>query len=500
MSSSPGTPGAPRSEPSGSRVSWAFALAALVVVLAWAALSPPGANDLVGGDEGYYGIMARNVLASPAQWAVPSLSPLGPPGDKPPVLPLLIAAAIRVLGPVASAVRLPSLLSAWAVLVAAAHLARRAAGARAGALALGLLATLPWFADSSRVAAAELPLAAFGMAGLLAWTGAGAPARRGALAGVCFGLAFLCKLWLVALLAIPALLATPRAGAGRRAAAALLGGALVLAAHAALLLAVSPSAGPHWVAVVFGFSLASRVAGGGYAAYWHHPALWYAGLLARAFVLVLPLLAAGVLAAARAWPRPESRVLLGAFVPLSLLSAFAVKSGGYVYPLVPLAAVLAAWGAESLLAARPRAGAVTGALLVALALGGGAVRTVTRLPQRYHDTGARDVARALAPVLAGVAPDRAVLVAPEAPTFAFETFRTVRYWDTPYARADAAVFAAMRADTALRAFVVDPSGTLYGGGPDSTMLAWLATDTREITAEVAASRGRPLPLRVFVRR
>src|SRR6185436_14249285 len=81
---------------------WLVACAAGVV---WLVLSPPGRNDLAGGDEGYYGTMARNVLASRAQLVSPSLSPLGPPGDKPPLYPLLIAPFVRAWGPVPAAVR-----------------------------------------------------------------------------------------------------------------------------------------------------------------------------------------------------------------------------------------------------------------------------------------------------------------------------------------------------------------------------------------------------------
>ena len=69
----------------------AIALGILVAIGGWLVLSPLDANDLVGGDEGYYGTMARNVLASPRYLASTSLSPLGPPGDKPPLYPALLA-------------------------------------------------------------------------------------------------------------------------------------------------------------------------------------------------------------------------------------------------------------------------------------------------------------------------------------------------------------------------------------------------------------------------
>ncbi|HXJ68034.1 MAG TPA: hypothetical protein VNM39_03950, partial [Verrucomicrobiae bacterium] len=80
-------------------------LIACMAGIAWLVLSPPGRNDLAGGDEGYYGTMARNVLSSRAQVVSPSLSPLGPPGDKPPLYPLLIAPFVRALGAVPASVR-----------------------------------------------------------------------------------------------------------------------------------------------------------------------------------------------------------------------------------------------------------------------------------------------------------------------------------------------------------------------------------------------------------
>lgn len=83
----------------------AIALGILAVLALWLAWSPLGANDLVGGDEGYYGTMARNVLASPRYLVSSSLRPLGPPGDKPPLYPALLALSVGVLGPTATALR-----------------------------------------------------------------------------------------------------------------------------------------------------------------------------------------------------------------------------------------------------------------------------------------------------------------------------------------------------------------------------------------------------------
>ena len=93
----------------------AIVVVALAAAVAWGALSPSGANDLIGGDEGYYGTMARNVLAAPGQVVSPSLTPLGPPGDKPPLYPLLIAPFVRAWGATPVAVRAPSALCACAI-------------------------------------------------------------------------------------------------------------------------------------------------------------------------------------------------------------------------------------------------------------------------------------------------------------------------------------------------------------------------------------------------
>jgi len=534
--------------PGGRGSALRLALTAAIVVLAWTALSPPWANDLVGGDEGYFGVMARNLLAARSQWAVPSLTPLGAAGDKPPLAPALIAIAIRALGPTAGAVRSLSVLAAFGTLLAGALLARRLAGERAAWVTLLLLGTLPWLADASRVAAAELPLTALGLLALLA-LGVPAPgARHGLAGGALFGLAFLCKLWLAGLLALPALLFLAPSR-GRAAAFAGLGFCVVVGAHLALVQWLAPGDFAHWWNVLWSFSLASRAGGEGFAAYWFHGPGWYAAGLAQAFVLSMPLVAIGVGQALRDAARPFPRMLLGALASLALISLFRVKSGGYLYPLVPMFGVLAAYGFESLLEGRsiapavPLAAAVLTAppvamrlggiapspwvwgaawgmfalwslaaglrsryvrriawLVLALAVAGGAARIAVRLPQRYHDTGYRDVAAALAPGLADVPPQRVSLLAPEAPAFAFHLFRTARYWDTPYDPWTPDRAASLAADTSLRAFVVDPSQRFYGGGPDSTTLAWLVANTREITADIERRRGTPLPLRVFVRR
>jgi 4-amino-4-deoxy-L-arabinose transferase-like glycosyltransferase len=477
------------------------ALGVLAVIAGWLAWSPLGANDLIGGDEGYYGTMARNVLASPRQFVSPSLSPLGPPGDKPPLYPALLALSVRAFGPTATALRWPSVLAAACLALCLAALVRRAAGAWAAAAAAAFLVTLPWFADASRGVAAEIPLTALGAAALLCAAGDTESKRRAAAAGALLGAAFLCKLWLALLVGVPVLalylpLRRPRAST----LAVLLVVALAVASLQLVAVALfEPRSLGHWAAIYLGRSLAERVAGSGYAAYWIRPPLFYAALLAHAFVLLSPLAAVGTVAAARRLREPVPRALLLWAAGTLVLSLFAVKSGAYIYVVVPAWAGLAALGAHALARWRPRVSAVAAVVLAVAAVAGGLARDAQRLPQRYHAPGLREVAAAVAPRLAGVPPARECFVGPEWPALSFHLFRSGGYWGTPVSRWTAEHRRRVEADTALRVFVVDPSRELYGGWPDSATVAWLETATTEITGEVATREGRPTTLRVFLR-
>ena len=479
----------------------AIVLGVLAVIACWLVWSPLDGNDLVGGDEGYYGTMARNVLASPRQLVSPSLSPLGPPGDKPPLYPALLALSVRAFGPSAAALRWLSVLSAACIALGLAGLVGRAAGPWAGAAAALSRVCLPAFAGGARVVAAEFPLTALGGTALLCASGGTSSTWRGFVAGALLGAAFLCKLWLVALLALPVLgLFWPLR---RERAAALTALVVTAAAVASLQLAAvalfDPRSLGHWWAIYLGRSLAERAGGAGYAAYWLQPPGFYAAALAHAFVLLLPLVALGVVAALRRFREPVPRALLLWAAGTVVLSLFAVKAYGYVHVVLPAWAGLAALGAHAL-ATWPRkwAPAVAVALVVAPGAAGFA-REAQRLPWTYHEPGYRVVAQAVAPLLADVPPQRACFVGPEAPTLSFHLFRTGSYWGTPYRPWTDERRGEVEADTALRVFVVDPGRELYGGWPDSTTLAWLESSTRELTAAIAARTGRPLALRVFVR-
>lgn len=525
---------------------WLVACAAGVV---WLVLSPPGRNDLAGGDEGYYGTMARNVLASRAQLVSPSLSPLGPPGDKPPLYPLLIAPFVRAWGPVPAAVRALSSPCAAVIAGGTGALVGMAAGPWTAVFAAALLATLPWFADASRGAAAELPLTAFATLALLAIAIEPRSRARAALAGAALGLAFLCKLWLVAPAALAALAMVARRD--RRApgvAFALVGTALAVgAAHLVAVGLFAPNAFAHWRYIYLGRSLAERVSGEGYADYWRLPPGMYVALATRALGLVLPFVAIGAENAWRRRAEPVPRALLVWSAGLALLSVFRIKSGGYAYVVMPAWAALAAlgvdavargvrpspwplvagavltsplvspWGAQGLptiawaatwaaggtlawCTRRPRlpAGKLAAAWAL-LALGLGTWRSALRLAAPYHTPGYARVAAAIAPRLAGVAPDEACFVAPEVPTFDYHLFRTGQYWATPMNPWSEARARAVRADGRLRVFVVDPTRSFYGGWPDSATVRWLERETTEITTRIPPGPHGERPLRVFVR-
>jgi 4-amino-4-deoxy-L-arabinose transferase-like glycosyltransferase len=482
-------------------ISAAIVLGVAAAIAGWLAWSPLGANDLTGGDEGYYGTMARNALASPHYLVSPSLSPLGPPGDKPPLYPALLALSIRAFGPTEGALRWLSILAAGCLALSLAWLVRRAAGPWGGAAAAAFLVCLPAFARASRVVAAELPLTALGSAGLVCISADLTSKRRGFVAGALLGAAFLCKLWLVALVAVPVLsLFWPL----RRERAAALAVLVATAAAVASLQLVAvaffdPTSLGHWWAVYLSRSLAERVGGAGYTGEWVRPPWYYGALLGHAFALLLPLIAIGVVTALHRFREPVPRALLLWAAGTGVISLFAVKAFGYAYVVFPAWAGLAALGAHAL-AARRRTWAVGAAVaLAAVPCALGLAREAQSLPVRYHAPGLRAVAEAVAPLLADVPASRPCFVGPEAPTFSFHLFRTGSYWATSYAPWTDERRRAVEADTALRVFVVDPQQRLYGGWPDSAAVAWLEASTTEITAAIAGRAGRPLALRVFAR-
>jgi hypothetical protein len=538
---------------------WARATTATVVlgvVALWLTWSPLDANDLLAGDEGYYGTLARNLLADRAQWLSPSLTPLGPPGDKPPLYPGLLALSVAVGGPTATALRWPSVALAALIALGAGVLARRAASTAgatgadwAAPAAAATLMALPWYGDASRFAMSDIPMTAAGIAAWIAITGGRSSVPRALAAGALLGLAFQFKLWLAGVFVLPALTASWAGDRGsvRAPLALLAAAALVGLLHLGAVAALEPARLGHWADVYWWRMLLERVSDTD-SVYARSPT-YYGSLLAHGLVLILPLAGLGLDRLRQRWREPMGLSVLAGCAAFLALSAFAVKSAVYLYALLPawiiaagvgvasiasrtarpgiVTIVLAvasfpplvgATGAEplptvawagawlatavALLVARlrPRWSAAAAVALCALAVGVGLARQSRRLPARFHDPGYRAVARDLAPYLAATPPGRPSFVAPEAPAFAYHLFRTGLYWATPRQPWTARRQAAIVADTALRAFIVDPSRTAYGGWPDSATVAWLEGGTREITSEIDGHAHRSIAVRVFVRR
>jgi 4-amino-4-deoxy-L-arabinose transferase-like glycosyltransferase len=511
-----------------------------------------GLNDLIAGDEGYYGVMARNIATSRIQLVNPSLSPLGPPGDKPFLYPLILAGALAVGG----IDELPLRIVTLAMVVASALLLMpvgRALGhAESGRWAALLMLCSPHLAHFGRRVAAEAPLVTFGLIGMWLFLSACRSDRpaMGAAAGAAFGLGFLCKLWLVA----PIMLASIGAGLRlrpqgptadterRRRRAGVLGAAavgfgVVGSLQLVLCALTTPETLPHWLRIYVGFSLAERMAGTQFADYWHKPWHYYLTTLSQSIGLWLPLLALGVIALATHVRRREESALPVAvalwWLPLPILSAFAVKSGNYLAPMIPGFALVCGAGIEWLrvqladgqgrrgpllyagglaltmcmlayttlhgrslaLSTHPVTAMLGVAWIAALATcalaripqsaqcriatGGilaltlllGLARDVQIVADRSHVTGYARLAARLAPGLRDRDPREPCFFAPEAPSMAFYTFRTGRYWESPYVSADVEGVRSLLQSSRAGFFIIAPATWgLYGGQPDSAAL------------------------------
>ena len=254
---------------SGSRFAWTINLAATFAIVVLLSMNL-GVNDLVGGDEGYYGVMARNILEDPGYIVNTSLSPLGPPGDKPFLYPLVLAVSLAAGGIGEVPMRLVTLVMAamagFFLMLIGTELGSRKAGLFAGLMYL----FTPLLANTGRIVSAEPLLVSLSLAGVWLILAAVRTGRSwlGFLAGALFGLAFLTKLWLVAI---------PMAGVvggilyfrgadsgnpvGRIAGSAFAGFILFGSFQLLLCLIFSPDTFRHWLGIYTGFSLTDRVAG-----------------------------------------------------------------------------------------------------------------------------------------------------------------------------------------------------------------------------------------------
>ena len=552
-----------RMENSGSRFAWTIIIAATFIMVVLLSVNL-GVNDLVGGDEGYYGVMARNILHDPGYIVNTSLSPLGPPGDKPFLYPLVLAGSLLVGGIGEIPMRLVTLLVAAASGIILMLIGSELGDRRAGIIAGLMFLFTPLLANTGRVVSAEPLLVLLSLAGIWLMLVSLRTGRRrtGFAAGALFGLAFLTKLWLVAM---------PMAGVlgavlfyrklsrekslrsllpviGTAIAGFLLFGSLQLL----LCLLFSPDTFRHWLGIYTGFSLADRVVGGSFAGYWHRPWNYYLLLIGRAFGQWLPLVPLGFITVLR--KRRESlaaAVTMVWLIPLITMSAISVKSGNYILPLMPALFLLAGFGASALLHAvefpaltrrdallaalagmvlclaaqlefgsgaipgiysknvlriqiimaaavlipafaprlsrRAAGGYAIAALLIAMA--GGLIRDIQIVRSRDHVTGYRKVAAELARGLEDIDPRQLCFISPEWPAVSFYTFRTGRYWESPYQDADPEAAIASLGGSPFF-YVIQEGVDLYGGDPDDRVLKALAEKAHPIEFDGAGEPGR----------
>ncbi len=522
---------------------WKIILAVTVIVLVLLSLDL-GVNDLVGGDEGYYGVMARNILHDPRYIVNTSMSPLGPPGDKPFLYPLVLAGSLVVGGigevPMRFVTLLAAAVSGLFLMLIGSELGNRRAGMLAGLMFL----FTPLLANTGRTVSAEPLLVSLSLAAVFLFLQAvrsGRPAR-GFAAGMLFGLAFLTKLWLVAIPMAGALgallffrkLSPERSGRsvlpviGTALSGLLLFGSLQLI----LCLIFSPATFRHWLGIYTGFSLADRVAGGSFASYWHRPWHFYILLIGRVFGQWLPLVPLGVMTVLRnRRESPAAAVTMLWLIPLVVMSFIPIKSGNYILPLMPAIFLLAGSGAAALIgvpagstiriwdavlaaamgmalclavqldfnggaipriysthmlriqivmtaavmipAFAPRVSRrVAGVFAMAamlIAIAGGLIRDIQIVRARDHVTGYRKAAATLAPGLEDIDPRWLCFISPEWPAVSFYTFRTGRYWQSPYVDADpGAAIASLEGPPFF--YVIQYDDRLYGGVPDEDVL------------------------------
>ena len=543
---------------SGNRFEWTIILAATLLLVVLLSMNL-GVNDLVGGDEGYYGVMARNILEDPGYIINTSLSPLGPPGDKPFLYPLILAGSLSAGGIGEIPMRLVTLimaaLSGIFLMLIGTELGNRRAGLFAGLMYL----FTPLLANTGRIVSAEPLLVSLSLAGIWLVLVAlrGEKPWTGFIAGAFFGLAFLTKLWLVAIPAAGAVggivyfryLKMNRSVA--KVAGSILAGFMILGSLQLLLcLIFSPDTFRHWLGIYTGFSLSDRVVGGSFADYWHRPWYFYLLIIGRSFGQWLILVPLGIMTMIRR--RGESAapaVLISWIVPLVAMSLIPVKSGNYILPLMPALYLVAGFGAAALTdagrgevltlrdtillaaagmvlclavqldlsgqglklhsanmlriqivmmaavisSALPhitrRTAVVYVVVAVAIAMAGGLIRDIQIVRSRDHVTGFRNVAATLEPGLEDIDPRQPCFISPEWPSMSFYTFRTGRYWVSPYVDADPEE-AIASLESAQFFYIIQEGVDLYGGYPDRRVLKALKERAYPIEFEDCGEPGR----------
>jgi len=508
-------------------------------------------------DEGRYGTSALNILNDYHQIAIVSPDPGGVPWSTwPYAYPSLLAGSIVLLGKTEFALRLVNvvlmLLTALCIYKLAVLLIKNRTIAL---LAFGLFLLNPSTIAYARSAMAEPSVVFWGCAAMVAaasYRESGRPAYA-ALSGVALGLGFLSKLWLIlpfgAAVALLLLSRLPDEKMGKIVRDAALGFVVFLlvgGSHLLLLRLLSPESLKIWLGTYFQGAAATRVGGAGYDPnMWYKPWWFYFGALFKGVFFGLPLLFLGI----SDLVRRRRYLVLGCAAwlvgPVFVLSLFKVKEAAYGSQAYPALALLMACGvlpfletarslevALSALASIVLAeffflvGVVTrmqvagmlalyvlylaaappkllllrwrkGAAIVALAM---LLLTDAVVVQRAlaHRTNYREVASYFRSRVGPLHPGVVTFTSPEFSAIGFYLFRQGEYWDTFYFHKSDEQFQSELEHGDRLFYVVDPSGTLYGGKFKPEWRALLAQNTRDITAEVEQATGTNIGLRVLV--
>jgi 4-amino-4-deoxy-L-arabinose transferase-like glycosyltransferase len=533
------------------------AAASVLVVYALLACFKLGVSDL-GVDEGRFGISAINILTDHRQIATVSEQPLGGPGWKPYLYPLVLAASLGVAGHSETALRFVNVAAVALSALCLYHVARAFLPPAGAMLAAAFLLLNP---ASIRYARTVMPEPWVLLPGCVALLSAYRFWRRprwltAAITGAALGLGFLAKLWLVfpfalacAVLFLARLSDRPRTPVVGGAIVGVVAFLLVASSHVALALVLAPETAAHWARVYVVHYFTSRVSGEAYdPAMWFRPWWFYLATLFKVAAVGLPFVLLGAARVARTRSLPIGGVLLCLLSPVLLFAVFRVKQASYIVAAFPAVALLFALGMLQVWNSDRRAGVqvatavsmllaasmfVVGGLgaaeavallvlyamqalivftprsavqlrrgglvaVVFLALVAGDVLVVRQLLDfRTHY---REIAAYFKDRLAASQPADRVFTAPEYPSLEFYAFRTGEYWETFYFKKDEATYLD-ELTRGLRAFyIVDPSGRLYGSRMSVAKLNALETLAVDVTSDIERVTGARLAVRAFVPR
>jgi len=516
-----------------------------------------GTPDLEA-DEGRYGTSALNIVNDYHQIAIVSPDPGGVPWSTwPYVYPVELAGSILLLGKNEFALRIVNVvlmvLTALCVYWMAVLLLK---DRTIGLLAFGLFLLNPATIAYARSAMAEPSVAFWGCAAMVAaasYRKSGRPLHA-VLCGVALGLGFLSKLWLImpfcAAVALLLLSRLPDEKLSKLVRDSILGVVaflIVAGSHLLLLRLLSPENLKIWLGTYFQGAASSRVGGAGFDPnMWYKPWWFYFGALFKGVSFGLPLLFLGI----SELIRRRRFLALGCAAwlvgPAIVLSLFKVKEAAYVSQAYPALALLMACGLLPFLeTAQPVQIALSTLASIAFAGFFFVVGVVTRMQflmmlalyvlylaaalpklllpgyRKYaaiaasiaallfvdavvvrrhlgHRTNYREVASYFRPRVGPLHPGVVILTSPEFPEFGFYLFRQGEYWDTFYFHKSDEQFRDELEHGDRLFYVVDPSGTLYGGKFKPEWEALLTQKTRDVTPEVEQAAGTKIKLRVLV--